>query len=44
MSIGRKFLTGVLVAILLGLGVAAYLATPDQAELPAAAVAGPIPR
>jgi glucose/arabinose dehydrogenase len=44
MSTGRKFLAGVLVVILLGLGVAAYLATPDKARLPLAAVAGSDPQ
>ena len=44
MSTGRKFLAGVLVAILVIIGVAAYLATPDRAELPLAAVTGTEPQ
>ncbi len=44
MSTGRKILATVLVVILLIIGVVAYLATPDTAELPLAAVAGTDPQ
>lgn len=44
MSTGRKILAGVLVAILIGLGVAAYLLTPQKAEVPLADVTGADPR
>ena len=44
MSIGRKFLVGVLVAILVIIGVVAYLATPDRAKLALAAVTGTDPQ
>ena len=43
MSTGRKFLAGVLVAILVIIGVVAYLATPDRAQVPFAAVTGTDP-
>ena len=44
MSTGRKFLVGVLVAILVIIGVVAYLATPDRAKLALAAVTGTDPQ
>jgi len=44
MSIGRKILASVLVVILVIIGVVAYLATPDRAKLPLAAVAGTDPQ
>jgi glucose/arabinose dehydrogenase len=44
MSIGRKILAAFLVLILVGLGVAAYLMTPDKAQVPLAAVTGGDPR
>jgi glucose/arabinose dehydrogenase len=44
MSTGRKFLAGVLVVILLGIGVVAYLLTPSRADVPIAEVTGLDPR
>lgn len=44
MSTRRKFLIGLLVAILVVAGVVAYLATPDRAELSLSAVTGTQPQ
>ncbi|MXO75444.1 sorbosone dehydrogenase family protein [Altererythrobacter aerius] len=43
MSTGRKILIGFLVLILLVIGVAAYLMTPDRAEVPVSRVTGTDP-
>jgi len=43
MSIGRKILAGVLVVVLVILGVAAYLLTPDRARVPIDQVSGTDP-
>jgi glucose/arabinose dehydrogenase len=44
MSIRRKILVTVLLLVLLVIGVAAYLATPDRAKLPFDALTGPNPQ
>lgn len=43
MTTGRKILAGVLVLILVGIGVAAYLMTPDRAQVPIEQLTGTEP-
>ena len=44
MTTGRKILVALSLLLLAGIGLAAYLATPDKARLPVNAVAGTDPQ